>query len=326
MMAWKFAPAMATGCTSVMKTAPQTPLSALRIGELMMEVGFPKGAFNILPGDDVAGKVLADHPGLDKIAFTGSTGVGRKIMEAASKSNNMKRVTLELGGKSPLIVFADADLDAAVAGAHVGLFLNQGQCCCAGSRIFVEESVYDEFVAKSAEQAKARTVGPGYAEGAMQGPQVSQEQFDTVMGFIQSGKKEGARVVAGGDRAFDQGYFIEPTVFADVDDDMTIAREEIFGPVMCIMKFKNGDIDGVVARANDTDYGLAAAVYTSDFPKARQVTKKLRAGTVWINCYDTFDAALPFGGFKSSGIGRELGESALMNYLEQKTVVVAGAN
>jgi len=324
MQAWKLGPALATGCTTVMKTAPQTPLTALRIGELAMQAGFPKGAINILPGDDAAGQMVSEHPGLDKVAFTGSTGVGRKIMAAAAMANNMKRVTLELGGKSPLIVFADADMDAAVASAHVGLFLNQGQCCCAGSRIFVEEAAYDEFVAKSAAAAKARTVGPGYAEGSMQGPQVSQEQFDSVMRYIQSGKNEGATCVAGGQRALDKGYFIEPTVFADVEDDMTIAREEIFGPVMSIFKFKT--IDEVIARANDSDYGLAAAVFSSDFPKSRQVAKKLRAGSVWINCYDTFDAALPFGGFKSSGIGRELGESALMNYLEQKTVVVAGAN
>jgi len=236
----------------------------------------------------------------------------------------MKRVTLELGGKSPVIVFADADIDAAVDAAHVGLFLNQGQCCCAGSRIFVEDAVYDEFVRKSADAAKARTVGPGYAEGSMQGPQVSQDQFDSVMNYIQSGKDEGASCVAGGARAKDTGYFVEPTVFADVEDNMTIAKEEIFGPVMSIFKFSS--VDEVVARANDTDFGLAAAVFTKDFPKARQVTKKLRAGTVWINCYDTFDAQLPFGGFKSSGIGRELGESALYNYLEQKTIVVAGAN
>eukprot|EP01045_Picozoa_sp_COSAG04_P008463 COSAG04_NODE_468_length_13857_cov_28.468382_9_plen_461_part_00 len=274
MQAWKLGPALATGCTSVLKVAPQTPLSALRVGELIQEAGFPAGAVNIIPGDDETGKIVANHPGFDKIAFTGSTSVGKKIMGIAAESDNMKRVTLELGGKSPLIVFADADMEAALAGAHVGLFLNQGQCCCAGSRIFVEDSAYDEFVEKASAAARERTVGPGWMDGNAQGPQVSQEQFDNVMGYINTGKAEGATLMAGGSRAHDQGYFIEPTVFADVSDDMTIAREEIFGPVMSIMKFS--DIDEVVQRANNTDYGLAAAIYSSDFPKARQVAKKVR--------------------------------------------------
>jgi len=321
MMAWKIGPAIATGCTSVMKTAPQTPLTALRIAELAIEAGFPKGAMNIIPGGDETGKHLTAHPDLDKIAFTGSTPVGRKIMADAAMSTKMPRVSLELGGKSPLIVLKDADIDAAVAGAHTGLFLNQGQCCCAGSRIFVEEEVYDEFVAKSVAEAKKRTVGPGYAEGSMQGPQVSQEQFDSVMSYIDAGKRDGASLLAGGQRAGTQGYFIEPTVFADVEDHHTIAREEIFGPVMSILKFS--DIEEVADRANDTEYGLAAAVYSNNFPRARGLAQKLRAGTVWINCYDTFDAALPFGGFKASGIGRELGEAGLNAYLESKTMVVA---
>jgi len=321
MMAWKLAPALATGCSLVLKTAPQTPLSALRIGELAVQAGFPKGAINIIPGDDVTGKLLTGHEGLDKIAFTGSTSVGHAIMETAARSRNFQRVTLELGGKSPLIVFADSDIDKAVATAQVGLFLNQGQCCCAASRIFVEESVYDEFVAKSAAAAKARKVGPGWVDGVSQGPQVSQEQFDIIMGYIDAGRREGANVVAGGGRALDRGYFIEPTVFADAQDHMRIAEEEIFGPVMTILKF-SGDVDEVAKRANDTEYGLGAGIFTKNFPKANALAKRIRSGTVWINCYDTFDAAMPFGGFKASGIGRELGEAGLNSYLEYKTVAV----
>lgn len=319
MQAWKLAPAIATGCSVVLKTAPQTPLTANRVAELVKEAGFPKGAINILPGTDETGALLVEHPDFDKIAFTGSTSVGKKIMASAAKADRIKRTTLELGGKSPLIVCNDANIDAAVGIAQVGLFLNQGQCCCASSRIFVEDSVYDEFVQKSKEAASARKVGNGWEEGSQQGPQVSQEQFDNVMKYIESGKEEGASVVSGGNRHGDKGYFIEPTVFADVKDDMTIAKEEIFGPVMSIMKFS--DLDNVVARANNSDYGLAASVMTRNFSKAQQITKKLRAGTVWVNCYDTFDAALPFGGFKSSGIGRELGEAGLEPYLEKKTVV-----
>ena len=321
MLAWKVAPAIAMGNTLVIKPAPSTRLSAWLFADILVEAGLPKGVVNIVTGDNDVAAHLVEHPDVDKVAFTGSTGVGRKILADAAMSNKLHRVTLELGGKSPLIVLKDADIDAAVAGAHVGLFLNQGQCCCAGSRIFVEDEVYDEFVAKSVEEAKKRTVGPGYAEGSMQGPQVSQEQFDSVMSYIESGKRDGASLLAGGNRVGSQGYFIEPTVFADVQDHHTIAKEEIFGPVMSILKFSGND--DLIARANDTEYGLAAAVYSKDFPRARGLAQKLRAGTVWINCYDTFDAALPFGGFKASGIGRELGESGLMAYLEQKTMVVA---
>jgi len=323
MMAWKLGPALAAGCTSVLKVAPQTPLSALRIGELLLEAGLPPGVVNILPGDDNCGKLVAAHPGFDKLAFTGSTGVGRKIMMAAAQANNMKRVTLELGGKSPIIVFNDADIDNAVAHAHTGLFLNQGQCCCAGSRIFVEDGVYDEFVSKSVTAAKERKVGPGWETQTQQGPQVSQEQLDTVLGYINQGKAAGATLLAGGEAVSHggKGFFVEPTVFADVTDDMAIAEEEIFGPVMSIMKFS--DIDEVVARANNTDYGLAAAIFSKDLAKARMTAKRIRAGTIWINCYDTFDASLPFGGFKSSGIGRELGEAGLANYLESKTMAIS---
>ena len=320
MQAWKLAPALCTGNTVVLKPAEQTPLTALRVGELIVEAGFPEGVVNILPGyGPTAGAAIAWHRDIDKVAFTGSTEVGHLIMEAAAKSN-LKRVTLELGGKSPNIVFADADMDQAIEGAHFALFFNQGQCCCAGSRLFVEEKAYDEFVDKSVARAKKRTVGDPFNPATEQGPQVDDVQFEKVMGYIESGKKDGASLVAGGNRVGNKGFFIEPTVFANVNDDMTIAREEIFGPVMSILKFK--DIDEVVERSNRTDYGLAAAVWTQDVGKAHAIANKVRAGTVWVNCYDVFDAAAPFGGFKQSGIGRELGEYGLQQYTEVKTVTM----
>ncbi|QSJ14909.1 aldehyde dehydrogenase family protein [Nostoc sp. UHCC 0702] len=320
MQAWKLAPALATGNTVVMKTAEQTPLSALRVGELIVEAGFPPGVVNILSGyGPTAGAAIARHMDIDKVAFTGSTEVGHLIMEAAAKSN-LKRVTLELGGKSPNIVFADADMDAAIAGSHDALFFNQGQCCCAGSRVFVEEKCYDEFVAKSVEQARQRIVGNPFHEDTQQGPQVDKDQFDRVMGYIESGMREGAQMLCGGSRVGDRGFFIAPTVFADVRDEMQIAQEEIFGPVMSIIKFK--DIDEVIQRANSTMYGLAAAVWTKDLNKAHAIAHNVRAGTVWVNCYDVFDAAAPFGGFKQSGMGRELGEYGLQQYTEVKTVTM----
>jgi aldehyde dehydrogenase (NAD+) len=320
MQAWKLAPALATGNTVVLKTAEQTPLSALRVGELIVEAGFPPGVVNILSGyGPTAGAAIAHHSDIDKVAFTGSTEVGHLIMEAAARSN-LKRVTLELGGKSPNIVFADADLDAAIEGAHIGLYLNQGQCCCAGSRLFVEEKCYDEFVAKSVERSKQRTVGDPFDPNTQQGPQVDQTQFDKVMSYIESGVQEGAQLLCGGKRAGERGFFIEPTVFADVRDGMKIAQEEIFGPVMSIIKFK--DIDEVIQRANSTMYGLAAGVWTKDITKAHAIANSVRAGTIWVNCYDVFDAAAPFGGFKQSGIGRELGEYGLQQYTEIKTVTI----
>jgi aldehyde dehydrogenase (NAD+) len=320
MQAWKLAPALATGNTVVLKTAEQTPLSALRIGELIVEAGFPPGVVNILSGyGPTAGAAISHHNDIDKVAFTGSTEVGHLIMEAAAKSN-LKRVTLELGGKSPNIIFADANMDAAIEGTHFGLFFNQGQCCCAGSRVFVEEKCYDEFVAKMVERTKKRVVGDPFDDKTEQGPQVDQEQFNKVMGYIESGIRENAEMLCGGHRVGDRGFFIEPTIFANVRDDMKIAQEEIFGPVMSIIKFK--DINEVIERANNTIYGLAAAVWTQDITKAHTIANSLRAGTVWVNCYDVFDAAAPFGGFKQSGIGRELGEYGLQQYTEIKTVTI----
>jgi aldehyde dehydrogenase (NAD+) len=255
---------------------------------------------------------------VDKVAFTGSTEVGHLIMEAAAKSN-LKRVTLELGGKSPNIVFADTEMDEAVEGAHFGLFFNHGQCCCAGSRVFVEEKIYDQFVEKSGVRARNRTVGDPFDPKTEQDPQVDQSQFDKVMGYIESGRSDGATLVCGGERVGNRGYFIQPTVFADVQDNMKIAREEIFGPVMSIIPFNS--LDEVVERANRTEYGLAAAVWTRDIKKAHAIANSVRAGTVWVNCYNILDTRAPFGGFKQSGIGRELGEYGLNQYTEVKTVI-----
>jgi aldehyde dehydrogenase (NAD+) len=320
MQAWKLGPALATGNTIVMKPAEQTPLTALRVGELILEAGFPEGVVNLLPGyGPTAGAAIANHMDVDKVAFTGSTEVGHLIMKAAAETN-LKRVTLELGGKSPNIVFADADMDQAIEGSHFALFFNQGQCCCAGSRLFVEEKVYDEFVERSVARARRRKVGDPFAPDVEQGPQVDQDQFDKVMGYIESGKRAGATLACGGKRVGDRGFFIEPTVFSDVQDNMKIAEEEIFGPVLSIIKFKS--IEEVVERANKTMYGLAAAVWTRDIAKAHAIANSVRAGTVWVNCYDVFDAAAPFGGFKQSGIGRELGEYGLQQYTEVKTVTI----
>jgi aldehyde dehydrogenase (NAD+) len=320
MQAWKLAPALATGNTCVLKPAEQTPLSALRIGELILEAGFPEGVVNILPGfGETAGAAIANHMDIDKVAFTGSTEVGHLILQAAGRSN-LKRVSLELGGKSPNIVFADADMPQAIEGSHMGLFFNQGQVCCAGSRVFVEDKVYDQFVEQSTARAKKRTVGDPFAAGIEQGPQVDQTQLDKVLGYIESGQSEGAKLNCGGGRVGDRGYFVEPTVFSDVQDNMKIAREEIFGPVMSIIRFKG--IDEVIDRANKTVYGLAAGVWTKDVSKALAIANNVRAGTVWVNCYNVLDSRSPFGGFKQSGIGRELGEYGLQQYTEVKSVIM----
>ncbi len=320
MVAWKWGPALAAGCTVVLKPAEQTPLSALRLGELALEAGYPAGVINIVPGfGETAGASLVAHRGVDKIAFTGETRTGQIIMKAAADS--LKRVTLELGGKSPNIVFADADLDAAVEGAILGLYLNQGQCCCAGSRLFVQEPIYEKMVEKLAARVKTRKLGDPFDPATEQGPQVDKAQFEKILGYIDKGKTQGAKCITGGERFGSLGYFIKPTVFSEVKDSMAIAKDEIFGPVMQVLRFK--EIDEVIERANTTDYGLAAAVWTRDIKKAHAIADSVRAGTVWINCYDVFDAAAPFGGFKSSGIGRELGEKALDNYTETKTVTVA---
>lgn len=320
MQAWKLGPALATGNTVIMKPAEQTPLTALYVAELIKEAGFPAGVVNILPGyGPTAGAAIASHPGIDKVAFTGSTEIGHLVMTAAAQSN-LKRVTLELGGKSPNIIFKDCDLDYAVETAHFGLFFNQGQCCCAGSRIFVEDAIYDEFVARSVERAKKRAVGNPFDLNVEQGPQVDEDQFKKILSLIDAGKKEGAKLLTGGARYGDRGYFIQPTVFADVKDDMKIAREEIFGPVQQILKFSS--MEEIVERANKTIYGLAAAIFTNDLNKANYLSQALRAGTVWVNCYDVLEAQTPFGGFKQSGIGRELGEYGLQAYTEVKSVIV----
>ncbi|XP_026039212.1 aldehyde dehydrogenase, mitochondrial isoform X1 [Astatotilapia calliptera] len=317
MQAWKLGPALATGNTVVMKVAEQTPLTALYVASLIKEVGFPEGVVNILSGmGPTAGAAIARHMDIDKVAFTGSTEVGHLIQQA-SGSSNLKKVTLELGGKSPNIILSDADMEYAVEQSHFALFFNQGQCCCAGSRTYVQADVYDEFVERSVERAKKRVVGDPFNLKTEQGPQIDQEQFNKILGYISSGKREGAKLMCGGGIAADRGYFIQPTVFGDVQDNMTIAREEIFGPVMQILKFKT--LEEVVTRANDTKYGLAAAVFTKDIDKANYVSSGLRAGTVWINCYDVFGAQAPFGGYKASGVGRELGQYGLDNYTEVKT-------
>ncbi|MHC5109324.1 MAG: aldehyde dehydrogenase family protein [Planctomycetota bacterium] len=321
MQAWKWGPALAMGCTSVLKPAEQTPLTAIRIAELAQEAGFPDGVINVVPGfGPTAGAAIAEHTGVDKVAFTGSTEVGKAILTAAGQTN-LKRVTLELGGKSPNIIFADADVATAAKHAYFGLFFNMGQCCCAGSRLFVEEACYDEVVDAVKGIADKARIGDPFDPSTTQGPQVSQEQMETIMGYIDSGKSEGAHCLTGGERVDRAGYYVHPTIFDGVTDDMKIAQEEIFGPVLSVMKFKN--IDEVIERGNKSMYGLAAAVWTRDIGKAHRMTEELRAGTVWVNCYNVFDTRAPFGGFKMSGLGRELGEYALHNYTEVKTVITA---
>ena len=319
MAAWKLGPALATGCTVVLKPAEQTPLSALRLGELIQEAGYPDGVVNIVPGfGETAGAALAAHHDVDKVAFTGSTEVGKIILQAAS--GNLKKVSLELGGKSPNIVLPDADVDLAIPGAAHAIFFNHGQCCVAGSRLYVHKSQFDKVVEGVADYAKKIKLGPGFDPQTQMGPLVSDEQLQRVTGFLELGEKEGARALAGGKRRGDQGYFVEPTVLVDTREGMKVVDEEIFGPVVTAMPFT--DVSEIVTRANNTMYGLAAAVWTRDVSRAHSLASKLKAGTVWVNCYNIFDAALPFGGYKQSGWGREMGKEALELYTEVKSVCV----
>ena len=316
MAAWKLAPALATGCTVVLKPAEQTPLTSLRLAELIAEAGVPDGVVNVVTGfGETAGGALAAHPGVDKVAFTGSTDVGKLIVHAAA--GNLKKVSPELGGKSPNIVFSDAD-SSAVQGAANAIFFNHGQCCVAGSRLFVEQSRFDDVVQGVADIAKSIKLGPGMHMETQMGPMVSAEQLERVSGLLEVGKAEGATAVAGGGRFGDRGYFIEPTVLTNVHGEMKVVREEIFGPVVVAAPFS--DLDEIAAKANDTPYGLGAGIWTRDISKAHALAKKLKAGSVYINCYNVFDAALPFGGYKESGWGREMGHEVLNNYTEVKAV------
>jgi phenylacetaldehyde dehydrogenase len=316
MAAWKIAPVLAAGCTTVLKPAEQTPLSALLLGELAMQAGLPPGVLNIVTGDGEAGAALAAHPDVDKVAFTGSTEVGKEIVKAAA--GNLKKVTLELGGKSPNVVYADADIDKAIVGSANAIFFNQGECCVAGSRLYVEESVYDQVVEGVAEQARGIKVGSGLEPSTTMGPLVSREQFERVTGYISSGRDDGATII-GGDRVGDRGYFVAPAILTGTREDMKAVQEEIFGPVVAAAPFRTGS--DITPTANNSNYGLGAGVFTRDITKAIRTAKRLRAGTVWVNTWNVFDAALPFGGYKESGWGREMGHDVFTSYMETKTVI-----
>jgi acyl-CoA reductase-like NAD-dependent aldehyde dehydrogenase len=318
MVTWKIAPALACGNTCVLKPAEQTPLTALRFAELLAEAGIPDGVVNIVTGDGSTGAAIVEHPDVDKIAFTGSVEVGKKIMAAAS--GTLKRVSLELGGKSPNIVFADADLESAVRTSALGVFMNTGQICTAATRLFLEEPIHDEFVGRMSEFTQKLKVGPGLEEGTLIGPLVSDEQLERVTGYLEVGKSEGAEPVLGGSRMDRAGYFVEPTIFTGVTNQMRIAREEIFGPVVSVIPFR--DVEDAITQGNDTQYGLAAAVWTRDVSKAHRAAAALRAGSVWVNCYSEGDFATPFGGYKQSGFGREKGQPSIDLYTQLKSVVV----
>ncbi|CAN5776018.1 aldehyde dehydrogenase DhaS [soil metagenome] len=324
MAAWKLAPALAAGNTVVLKPAEQTPVTAMELGKLIQEAGFPEGVVNIVPGyGETAGAALAAHPGIDKIAFTGSTEVGKLIAKAAAE--NLTKVSLELGGKAPNIVFADADMDQAVSGAMMGIFFNQGQVCCAGSRLFVEEKVKEEFLGRLKEKASRITVGDPMDKGTHMGPQVSAEQLGRIKSYVDVAQKEGATVLSGGESpklegAFKNGYFFQPTIFSDVNNQMRVAQEEIFGPVVSVITFR--DEDDLIKQANDTIYGLSAGIWTRDITRAHRFAKEIKAGVVWINTFNMFNAASPFGGYKQSGYGREMGKHALEMYTHVKSVWV----
>ena len=316
----KLAPVLATGCTSVLKPAEQTPLSALRLGELILEAGFPPGVVNILTGrGETTGAALVAHPGVDKIAFTGSTEVGKLINIAATST--LKRVSLELGGKSPVIVLPDMDPHAAAAGAAQAVFFNSGQVCVAGSRLFVQRRIFDEVIAGVSEASRSIVMGPGLDEHTQMGPLVSEEQRDRVLGYLQSGRKQGATVLAGGDAPAHPGYYVNPTVIVDVKPDMKIVREEIFGPVVVAQRFD--DLNEVAAWANDTPYGLSASIWSNDLRAVQRLVPKIKSGTVWVNCHAMIDAGMPFGGYKQSGFGREQGRAGIEMYTELKAVCMA---
>jgi len=320
MFAWKVAPALATGNTIVLKPSEYTSLTALKMCDFIEQAGFPPGVINVVIGyGPTVGQAISEHQRIEKVAFTGSTLVGRSIMKAAATSN-LKKITLELGGKSPTVVFNDADLDQAVNWTSHGIYFNHGQVCCAGSRIFVQSGVYDAFVKKFTEKSKSLKLGDPFQEGTYQGPQVSQQQFDRIMGYIEAGKQQGATLHLGGNRHGNEGYFIEPTIFTDIKPDMKIVKEEIFGPVGVVAKFE--DEDDIIAMANDSIYGLAAAVFSQDINRALEAAHKIKAGTVWVNCANILNVQIPFGGFKQSGMGRELGEYALSSYTNIKSVMV----
>ena len=323
MAAWKLAPALACGCTVILKLAEQTPLSGLRLAQLIDEAGFPPGVVNVLTGyGEGAGAPLAKHDLVDKVAFTGSTEVGRLIVKAAT--GNLKKVSLELGGKSPAIVFADAAIDQAVSGTASAIFFNHGQCCCAGSRLYIHEKVFDKVVEGVSHIADDIKLAPGLDPSCQMGPLVSDEQYNKVVGYIESGISEGAKVAAGGPvSGVERGYFVRPTVLTNTNPRMKVVQEEIFGPVVCAVPFNDDDIDRIVKRANDSVFGLAASVWTQNLSLAHKVARGLRAGTVWVNCHNVFDASLPFGGYKQSGWGREMGQEVLHNYTETKAVTVA---